>query len=271
LSEDAAELTPADEPSGDGSSYEAEVADTRKKPSGSRRAVGLLLLAVFALVVAVILVVGVGTWGASRIMATVPDVSGLSAPLAVERILASNLSTSAIAPFVTSAYGGGLVLEQAPAQSTKLPVGSGVDLLVAVPPTMTVVPDVSLELVGLAQGNLGSSLLGTTIYEQLSDSVDFGRVVSQMPRAGQPIMTGQPVVLFVSMGRGTGGAVVPNVVGLPLVEAEARISAVYLIAAPYGTHPGASTSAKVTDQAPAPGTRLPIGSAVPLVVGGATN
>jgi beta-lactam-binding protein with PASTA domain len=271
VSEDATEPTPSDEPLGSGSSSEADIADGSKKPSGSRRVVGMVLLAAFALVVVVIVVVGVGTWGASRMMATVPDVSGLSAPLAVERILASNLATSAIAPFVTSAYRGGLVLEQAPAQSTKLPVGSGVNLRVAVPPTTTVVPDVSLELVGLAQGNLGSSLLGTTIYEQLSDSVDFGRVVSQMPRAGQPITTGQPVVLFVSMGRGTGGAVVPNVVGLPLVEAEAQISSVYLIAAPYGTHPVTNTSAKVTDQVPAPGTRVPIGSAVPLVVGGTTN
>jgi beta-lactam-binding protein with PASTA domain len=191
--------------------------------------------------------------------------------VAVERLAAAQLTTATMATVATTEFGSGVVVDQLPAQSTAVPAGSGVDLLVAVPPTMTVVPDVSLDTTLVAQSVLGYSLLRPIVYQQLSDSVDYGRVVAQLPRAGQPLMTGQPVAIFVSMGRGTGGAVVPDVVGQTLGEAATHITDVYLLAQLYNMRPGMSMTDKVTDQAPAPGTRVPVGAAIALLGSGSPN
>jgi beta-lactam-binding protein with PASTA domain len=202
-----------------------------------------------------------------RTLTDVPSVTGLTAPVATARIEAAELRTATMATVATAEFGNGVVVDQLPVQGSQVPAGSPVDLLVAIPPTMTVVPDVSLDTTPVAENTLGYALLRPIIYQQLSDTVDFGRVVAQLPRAGQPIMTGQPVAVFVSMGRGTGGAVMPNVIGQPLNAASTLITNVYLVPQLFEVRPGVSNSDKVTDQAPAPGARVPIGSAVSLVTG----
>jgi beta-lactam-binding protein with PASTA domain len=226
---------------------------------------------VAALAAVLFLVMSAGAWGALRTLTAVPDVAGQPVPVAVERITAAQLTTATMGTVATTDFGNGVVVDQLPAQSTAVPVGSAVDLLVAVSPTMTVVPDVSLDTTLVAQSVLVYSLLKPIVYEQLSDTVDYGRVVAQLPRAGQALMTGQPVAIFVSMGRGTGGAVVPSVVGQTLGEAATHISDVYLLAQLYNMRPGMSMSDKVTDQVPAPGTRVPVGSAIALLGSGSPN
>ena len=123
----------------------------------------------------------------------------------------------------------------------------------------------------LAEARLGASLLRPVYYQQLSDTVPFGRVVAQMPRAGSPVMTGQQVALFVSAGAGTGGAQVPAVVGQPIDQAAKSISDVYLVAVLFDPPPGTPLAGTVTDQVPAPGSRVPIGTAVPVFITGAVN
>ena len=144
-------------------------------------------------------------------------------------------------------------------------------MMVAVAPTRTVTPDVSLETTTAAQAILERSLLTTVIYEQLSDSVDFGRIVGQMPRAGEPIMTGQPVVVFSSLGRGSGGAVVPSVVGKKLSDASSAVAGVYLLTQVYSVYPGMGMNDQVVDQLPAPGSRVPVGSVVVVVTTGSSK
>ena len=84
-------------------------------------------------------------------------------------------------------------------------------------------------------------------------------------------MTGQQVALFVSMGRGSGGAVVPSLVGKPLSEAATEVANVYLVAMLFDPHPGQPLGGTVTDQVPAPGARVPIGSVVPLFTSTSTR
>jgi serine/threonine-protein kinase len=243
------------------------------KPASSiaRRVFGFLAILTIAVVAILTLLLSVSAWASLGAKVSVPDVTGQPVAVAVERIAASELTTAAMPTAATTDFGGGVVMDQIPAQGSDVPPGSPVDVLVAVPPTMTVVPDVSLGTTGIAENVLGYSLLRPIIYQQLSDTVDFGRVVGQIPRAGEPIVTGHPVAVFVSLGRGTGGAVVPNVVGLKLSDAANHIADVYLLTQLYEARPGMSMNDIVTDQLPAPGTRVPIGSAVPLMTGGSSK
>jgi serine/threonine-protein kinase len=256
VSEVSTEFEPAENPSPD-SELPAE------KPA--RRWTKFAGIAVIALVVLLTLVTGVGAWASQRATTSVPQVIGIPVPAATGQIAAADLTIGTMPTIATLDYGSGIVVDQLPAVNTQVPVGSSVDLLVAVAPTQTVTPDVSLETTSVARVTLGRSLLTAVVYEQLSDSVDFGRVVGQLPRAGQPIMTGQPVVLFVSAGRGSGGAIVPDVLGKPLRDASTEIAGVYLLTQVYSVYPGMSMDDKVVDQLPAPGTHVPVGSPIEII------
>jgi len=239
--------------------------------SAVRFGCGGILLVLMVAAAGMALVMGLGTWTAQHKVSTVPSVSGLRVPDATSRILAADLTTAPMGAFATTDFQPDVAMRQDPASATRVPPGTHVDLLVAVAPTPTVVPDVAMDTDIAAASVLEYALLRPVVYQQLSDSVPFGRVVAQMPRAGQRATTGQQVALFVSMGRGTGGAVVPSVLGKSLSEAATDVASVYLVALLFDAGPGTSLSGKVTDQLPAPGTRVPIGSGVPLITSSVAN
>ena len=235
------------------------------------RGCGVFLLLLVAVAVGMTAVISLGTWVAEHKTSSVPSVTGRRVPLATEQILAAELATAPMGAFATTDFQPDVVMLQRPTRGTQVSPGTPIDLLVAVSPTATVVPDVSLDSRLGAASMLEYSLLIPVVYEQLSDTVPFGRVVSQMPRAGERVMTGQQVALFVSMGRGTGGAVVPSVLGKTVPEAASEVASVYLVAILFDPRAGSNLDGKVTDQVPAPGTRVPIGSAVPLITSGTAN
>ena len=230
-----------------------------------RRGCGGLLLLVMAAVVVLTAVLGTGSWVAEHATTAVPSVIGLRVPDATARLAEAELATATMGAFATTDFQSDVVMQQLPTPNSEVPLGAPVDLLVAVSPTPAVVPDVSLETTPAAESVLGRTLLRPVYYQQLSDTVPFGCVVSQMPRAGENVMTGQQVALFVSLGRGTGGAVVPSVLGKTVDEAATSISDAFLVAVLFDVRSTGPVGEKVTDQAPAPGTRVPIGSAVPLL------
>lgn len=271
MSDERAELHPADETIGDTATSPEDPTGSESTDEGPRRGIGRIVLAVFGAAALLTLVLALGSWSALRTKTTVPDVTGLPVPIAAQRISAAQLTTATMATVASPDYDTGVVIRQLPIGREKVSPGTRVDLLVAVVPTMTVVPDVSLNTTSVAQSTIGAALLRPVMHQQLSDSVAFGRVVAQMPRAGERTMTGQQVVLFVSAGPGTGGAVVPSVVGETVGQAATHIADVYLLAFLYELRPGMSENDKVTDQIPAPGTRVPIGSAVPLMTTGMSN
>jgi len=265
VSDDTTELGPSEKPRGREVVSADEPMAREPVKSGGRGKWALIALAVLAVTVLLTIALSAGAWGESRTPTVVPDVIGRPVPVATKRLADAKLATGAMPTVATSVYGAGIVVDQSPEERSQALSGSGVDMLVAFAPTMAVVPDVTLDTTLVAGNTLSYALLKPVFYQQLSDSVDSGRVVAQMPRAGQPIMTGQPVAVFVSIGRGTGGAVVPNVIGESLTDAATHMADVYLLAELYYPRPGMLMSEKVTDQVPAPGTRVPIGSAVPVI------
>lgn len=236
-----------------------------------RRGCGTMVLVFLGASAGVAGLLGVLVWVFSMIPTTVPNTVGLRQSTAEQRIAAANLTSGTAGDVPTTDFQSGVVVSQVPVGSSQVPVGTQVNMAVAVAPTWVVVPDVSLDHRLIAETTLSYVLLRPVIYQQLSDTVPFGRVVAQMPRAGQQAMTGQQVAVFISLGQGSGGAVVPSVLGKPSSNAATDIAQVYLVPkwldAAVGERPGGT----VVDQVPAPGTRVPVGSAVPIITTSMAN
>lgn len=64
--------------------------------------------------------------------------------------------------------------------------------------------------------------LNVRIEEQNSDDVAEGRIISQSPAKGVSLNKGDTVTLYVSIGEGGDGIVVPNLIGLTKAEAKRR-------------------------------------------------
>jgi membrane peptidoglycan carboxypeptidase len=117
----------------------------------------------------------------------------------------------------------------------------------------------------LTQAGLGASVVG------VPSSAPRGRVVRQSPAGGSRVPGGTDVRLEVSNGRGGGGGgggagevVVPGVVGLHVAVARAILGSFGLASGVKYTSAGPPD--RVVSQSPGPGTRLPRGSYVTLVV-----
>ena len=132
------------------------------------------------------------------------------------------------------------------------------------PPAMGV-PDV----VGLTQGEAQALLAQAgfnTSARQVPSDQPRGRVVRQGPRAGTKVRQGSTVYLAVSGGRGGGGGngLVPGVVGLQVAVARALLRRAGFSSGLAYTNRG--QPGRVVAQSPEPGTRLPRGSYVTLLV-----
>ena len=265
------ETAPAELPSESPIDVELPPGEDAPDDKGARRGCGALMLILVGVVVALTAFLSLGTWAVARTKVPVPPVSGRISTAAITRLEDAGLKPGRMQAFATTVFQPDQVMMQNPGHQATLPPGSPVDLLVAVAPSATVTPDVSLDTTMLAEARLGSALLRPVYYRQLSNTVPFGRVVAQMPRAGAPVMTGQQVALFISAGPGTGGALVPDVIGKPIEQAAKTISDAYLVAVLFDPPPGTQLAGAVTDQVPAPGSRVPIGTAVPVFITGAAK
>jgi penicillin-binding protein 1A len=130
-------------------------------------------------------------------------------------------------------------------------------------PPATSVPSV----VGLPQGEAQARLAQAGFrsqVRQVASGQPRGRVVRQAPGAGARLRQGSTVYLAVSGGSGAGYVIVPGVVGLQVSVARALLGHAGLtpgLAYTDGGRPG-----RVAAQSPDPGSRLPRGSPVTLVV-----
>ncbi len=195
----------------------------------------------------------------------VPGVVGLQAETAQAAVLATDLQPRPVRSIATTFSAPGTVVTQTPAPRVKVDRGGAVDMTATVAPQIAPVPDVFMDAGITAEQELAYALYRPWMYVQLSDTVPFGQVVSQLPRAGQPVMTGTRVAVFVSMGLGSGGVPVPDVRGMKVDEAAQALADVYIVPVWIQTSAGQRAEGTVTDQAPAPGARVPVGSGIPLL------
>jgi membrane peptidoglycan carboxypeptidase len=132
------------------------------------------------------------------------------------------------------------------------------------PPALGV-PDVVGLSQEVAQAILARAGFATSV-RQVASAQPKGRVVRQGPRAGTRARQGTTVHLAVSGGRGGGrDVIVPGVVGLQASVARTLLGRAGLASGLAYTNRG--PAGRVAAQSPGPGSSLPRGSYVTLVIG----
>ncbi|MBI4499789.1 MAG: PASTA domain-containing protein [Gemmatimonadetes bacterium] len=158
----------------------------------------------------------------------------------------------------------GRVIWQDPPADVVVTSGTTVDLSLSGGPQKVLIPDVAGYDEATARLLIQSAGL-TATTETAQTAAPKGVVVNSRPPAGSALNPGRPVVLVVSAGAPT--ITVPNVMGLTLEEAKAKIDSVGLRT---GTSLMRSTTdavpGTVIDQRPPGGTLGAPGTAVDLVI-----
>lgn len=199
--------------------------------------------------------------GKSATKTEVPNVVGLSATLATEK-LAQRGYSSVVKGRVSSGVRLGTVLAQNPPARTELDRGGRVTIVVARGPTTVDVPNV----VGLpfdqAFTRLQSAKLrGRSVKVASTQPKD--RVIRQVPPGGSQAKKGTTVVLTVSNGPSL--VSVPSVRGLTEASATATLSRLGFRLS-VSRIPSTQPKGTVISQEPPPGTKAPKGSIVGINV-----
>lgn len=126
------------------------------------------------------------------------------------------------------------------------------------------VPDVVGKPLEAARSLLETARFVVATTETAAAGEPAGTVTAQDPPAGTVLLQGSTVTLTVAAGGPTPGTV-PDVVGLDLAAARQSLAAAGYGAAPTFTT-GEAPEGTVLEQSPAPGTALPPGATVALVI-----
>jgi beta-lactam-binding protein with PASTA domain len=199
------------------------------------------------------------------VMATVPDVFGLTQAAATSAIADAGLAVGTISTAPNAAVPAGLVFEQAPDAGAQVRAGGSVSLVISSGAPQVSVPDV----VGVPQNTAIAEIVGAdlvaTVTMTPSSTVAAGFVISQAPGSGAQVDAGSTVVLTVSSGPAQ--VPVPNVVGLTQDAATTAILGASLSIGTVTTTPSSTVPpGSVISQSPVAGTQANSGSAVALVV-----
>jgi eukaryotic-like serine/threonine-protein kinase len=226
----------------------------------SAAVVALGVLAVGAMVAGGLL------WMAALKRVTVPNLVELTPAEASRALEAAHLDDGRANYRVTHDLPSGVVVAQSPAPFAQVARFSAVDVTIATAPKTIVVPDVVLGDAESAEKYMRGLLLAPVLLHAYTNTVPAGRVIEQLPRAGDSAATGGAVVLVVSLGPGLGGKVVPAAVGVDVSQARSRLAAARLFAQERPVVAGRVRGGTVMDQAPAAGSRVAVGSTVALSV-----
>lgn len=195
--------------------------------------------------------------------ALVPVPDGLvGVPLAdaEQALVGVGLALGSVTEAFDEVVPAGVVLAASTEPGVELPFGEVVDLVVSAGPEPRTVPD---NLVGRALDEVRNLLeaLGLPVSvggESYSDSVPAGGVIEAAPSPGQTVDRGTPVLVEVSLGPPV--VAVPDVIGLPVVEAARRLEAAGLVV----TATTGSPTQPVTSSDPARGTTVRLGSNITI-------
>ncbi len=121
----------------------------------------------------------------------------------------------------------GMITTQEPLAGTKARRGAMVNLTVSVGPAFATVPDVSDFTVERARAAIVSAGLVPGRVDTVADSMSFGMVIGTSPTGGSTVRRGSGIAITVSAGQAD--IAVPQLDGMTLVEATARLDSAGLI------------------------------------------
>jgi eukaryotic-like serine/threonine-protein kinase len=192
---------------------------------------------------------------------SVPLVNGLTVAQAEQQIAVHDLR-STVVDQPSNAVQKGLVINSNPAQGNNVAANTLVTLFVSTGAAPVAVPDVEGKQENVAQTTLQTDGFQVSVQTDTTSTEPSGTVVNQSPVGGTKVAPGSKVTIFVS-----GGANVPNVVGVPASSAVTllqndgfKVNPI-MAAGPAGTNPGT-----VWQQTPAANTAAAGGSTVNIYI-----
>lgn len=172
-----------------------------------------------------------------------------------------------VAESTNELVGAGVVFEQVPLDGARLEIGSSVTARVSTGPAGAVVPQVVGQQAAEAQALLVASGLSGEVANVYDEDVRPGEVLGTEPDAGQRAPGNGVVTLEVSQGPEP--RVVPEVQGREDLDVLAELGRLRLRPGSIDFESGTGLpDGQVISIAPAPGTSVPRGSTVDLVVAG---
>jgi beta-lactam-binding protein with PASTA domain len=158
----------------------------------------------------------------------------------------------------------GTVVDQKPEPGTKLKRGDRVELVLAVRPPITKMPNVRGKQIDEARDILSKTGLRISDEKQIKTSERSpGTVLNQIPEPGVEVEPGKRVVLEVAVKSVIS---VPNVVGVPVEKAKAMLADRGLAVSIRGKQTGEKPPGTVLYQKPEPGSQLAQQATVNLVI-----
>lgn len=195
----------------------------------------------------------------------VPDLVGLELSRAREKCEALGLRLEIAERRQDPEASQDLVLEQDPAAGEMKRKGDFVRVVVSEAPEKIAVPN----LQGLTEPQAVSSLeslgLRPVLEREESATVAGGRVIRQEPEAGEQLVKGSQVKVFISTGAGK--TAIPNLVGMSRKQAEALLKSLEMTLVVGGTRQDATAPEDtVLEQLPSAGTMAIKGRKVSVIL-----
>ena len=156
----------------------------------------------------------------------------------------------------------GTIIGQSPDGGDLVPPDSGVDMIIAKDPYVSV-PDLVGKTLNQAKALLEKSDLVLGSAEQRTSDAPAGTVISQDPEAELRALRGSELNLVIAV---QAMATVPGVTGLMLDAAKKAIRGAKLVLGSVKTRVAPKPAGTVLEQTPQKGASVPAGSAVSLVV-----
>jgi eukaryotic-like serine/threonine-protein kinase len=221
-------------------------------------------IAIIALVLLALAALAIGAWLLLTPEKTrVPDVVGERSGTAAQ-ILQNRGFEVDVVPIQSDTVEEDRVAGQRPEPGTEAEEGSLVTITVSSGPGEAPIPPVQGMRADAAADELREAGFEPERRREFSDNVPQGRVIGTNPAEGTSVRRGTTVTLIVS--RGPEQVAVPDLVGRSRDEAQRLLGEAGLQAAFTEREDAEATAGTVLEQDPAPGTRLPEGGTVELVV-----
>ena len=199
--------------------------------------------------------------------ATVPDVTGMTEAEATGTLQDAGFASASASQYDLTAPVGE-VLAQLPQAGQDAAPGSPVGLLVSKgrPEVTVAVPDVTGMTADEATTTLADAALTAVPVEAYVADVPAGDVADQEPAPGALVAPLSEVLVTVSLGEGTTGVKVPDVVGLREAAAADEMEAAGLVVTTARAYSDEVAAGRVIAQAPKAGAKVDDGADAGLLV-----
>lgn len=217
------------------------------------------------LAVALLLAIGVAAYfalGGSDKGVAVPDVVGLTSNQAAARIRDAGLVVGQVDQ-TASDKEPGTVVSQDP-EGGKLDKGEAVDLEVSSGPATGSVPDLVGKKLSAAQTIASDAGFELQVRHSNDPTVPKGSIISQDPGAGSSADEGSTITVIVSDGPEQ--VTVPSLTGRTRAQAEQAVVDAGLKVGQVTQEYSSDPVGTVIDQDPSPGTKVPQGSSVDILI-----